>query len=409
MRATSIEIAIVADDLTAALDSAGPFAERRLATRLIVAADGADGWSATPCSVLAVTTESRHLGREEAADRVRATVADVLQCQPRILFKKVDSTLRGNVAAEIAAALEASGRRHAVIAPALPAAGRIMCGGDVFVDGVPLRETTIGLDAPAPPPRVPLGEALWQADSGLTIHDVGLDQELKLDSVGAPHAYVVDCVTGDDLDRIVRAALPRRDDIVLVGASGLAAALAAHIPAGTKPKPLARSAAGLTLIVVGSRSAASIAQVEALRADATAMVVAAPGGRFEIDRTLQAVTARGDTLATLVVHAQPPASGITFDHAVLAESLATHALALLARLDVGALAIIGGDTIRALLEALGVRAIDVLGLLLPNVTLGAIPRAGGVLPVVAKEGDFGNEQFLLDVARAFAPHAPARP
>jgi uncharacterized protein YgbK (DUF1537 family) len=403
-----VAIAIVADDLTGALDAAGPFAERGLATRLIVAADGTYGWSAGRCDVLSVTTESRHLGRDEAADRVRATVADVLQLQPRMLFKKLDSTLRGNVATEIAAALEASGRRHAVIAPALPGKGRVMCGGEVYVDGVPLRDTTIGLDTPAPPPRVPLAEALWQADPGLTIHDVGLDQELTLDVIGAPHAYVIDCVTAEDLDRIVFSVLPDEHDVVLAGASGLAEALATQFGGPVRGAAAAEPHAGLTLIVVGSRSPQGAAQVEAMRADAGAMILPAPGGRLDIDRALQAVAGRGDNLATVVVHAQAHPSGLGLDHSAVSRLLATVTVALLARLRVGALVIVGGDTAHAVLEALGARAIDVLGLLMPNVALGAIPCADRRLPLVAKEGDFGDERFLVDVARLLAAKGPRR-
>lgn len=402
-----LELAIVADDLTGALDAAGPFAERGLATRLIVAADGADDWLSAPCAVLAVTTESRHLARDEAADRVRAAVADVLQCRPRLLFKKLDSTLRGNVASEIAAALDASGRHHAVIAPALPTQGRVMCGGEVFVDGVPLRDTTIGLTTPAPP-RVPLAEALWHADPGLTVHDVGLDQVLALDAGGAPHAYVVDCVSAEDLDRIIRSVLPRANEVVLAGASGLADALAAQMRGSPKPKASARAGKGLTLIVVGSRSAQTATQVEAIHSDVGAMVLPAPGGKLDIDRTLAAVAARGISLATLVVHAQPLASGLGIDHATASRSLATVALALIARLDVGALVVIGGDTTQAVLDALGARAVDVLGQLMPSVALGAIPRAGLPLPIVAKEGDFGDERFLLDLAARFSAITPRR-
>jgi uncharacterized protein YgbK (DUF1537 family) len=397
----SLDIAIVADDLTDALNVAASFADRGLATRLIVAADGADGWLGAPCSVLAVTTESRQLPRDEAADRVRAAVADVLQFRPRLLFKKLDSTLRGNVAVEIAAALEASGRRHAVIAPALPGMGRVMCGGEVYVDGVPLRDTTIGLDALAPPPRVPLAEALWEADPGLTIHDVSLDQDLALDRIGAPHAYVVDCVTGEDLERTVCSVLPDELDVVLAGASGLAEALAEQIGGRVPRRVPAAPADGVTLVVVGSRSPQNAAQVDAMRAHPSTLVLAAPGGRLDIDKAVAAVAARGDTLATLVVHAQPLAAALAVDQTV-ARLLATHALALLARLRVGALVIVGGATTQALLHALGARAIDVLGELMPSVALGAIPCAGRRLPLVAKEGDFGNERFLLDVTRALA-------
>jgi uncharacterized protein YgbK (DUF1537 family) len=398
MTLPSVEVAIIADELTGALDAAGPFAERGLATRLIVAADGADGGTANPCAVLSVTTESRQLGGDEAAERVRAAVADVLQFQPRFLFKKFDSTLRGNVATEIAAALEASGRRHAVIAPALPAQGRVMCGGDVYVDGVPLRDTTIGLDAPAPRPRVPLSEALWRADSGLirpTSPRPGVDPRQR-----RAHAYVMDCVTSEDLDRIVRSTLTHKDDIVLVGASGLAQALAGQMQSTPRPKsPPASANGGLTLIVVGSRSAQSANQVEVIRADAGALVLPAPGGKLDIDKTLSAVAARGNALATLVVFAVPPASGLTSDHATISQALAAHALALLARLNIGALVVIGGNTTQAMLDALGARAIDVLGQLMPSVALGSIPRIGTPLPLVAKEGDFGDERFLLDLAR----------
>ena len=64
-----------------------------------------------------------------------------------ILLKKINSTLRGNIAAEIMAALRAGGLRHALIAPAVPRHGRIMRAGEVFIDAVPLRQTEIGSDA----------------------------------------------------------------------------------------------------------------------------------------------------------------------------------------------------------------------------------------------------------------------
>jgi uncharacterized protein YgbK (DUF1537 family) len=239
---------------------------------------------------------------------------------------------------------------------------------------------------------------MWQADPGLTIHDVGLDHELTLDAAGAPNAYVVDCVSGEDLDRIVRSALPHANDIVLAGASGLAEALAGQIGGSPKRKFKARAGTGLTLIVVGSRSVQSATQVDAMRSDADAVVLPAPGGRLDVDKALNAVASRGGGLATLVVHAQPPASGLDVDHSTVARSLASLALALLARLDVGALVVIGGDTTHAVLEALGARAINVLGQLMPNVAVGAIPCVGRQLPIIAKEGDFGDERFLLDVA-----------
>ena len=60
----------------------------------------------------------------EAAARVRRA--------GRIDFKKIDSQLRGNVAAELAALTGA-----VIVAPALPVEGRVVRGGVLYVDGEP--------------------------------------------------------------------------------------------------------------------------------------------------------------------------------------------------------------------------------------------------------------------------------
>ena len=72
----------------------------------------------------------------------------------RLVYKKLDSTLRGNVAAELAAAFGAAGRERAIVAPAFPAAGRTTVGGTQLVHGVPVDETEMRDD-----PQTPVREA----------------------------------------------------------------------------------------------------------------------------------------------------------------------------------------------------------------------------------------------------------
>ena len=69
-------------------------------------------------------------------------------------MKKVDSTLRGPLAAEIEAALAASGRTRAVVAPAFPATGRTTVGGVQHLDGVPVHATRFAHDPVSPVLRV---------------------------------------------------------------------------------------------------------------------------------------------------------------------------------------------------------------------------------------------------------------
>ncbi len=65
----------------------------------------------------------------------------------RILFKKIDSTLRGQPAAETAAALahlrSLAGSGFGVFAPAFPATGRTTIDGHILVKGRPLEEAEV--------------------------------------------------------------------------------------------------------------------------------------------------------------------------------------------------------------------------------------------------------------------------
>ena len=114
-----VDIAIVADDLTGALDSAAPFAARGADTRVAATPD-LDRLGTPMPVVLSVSTMSRHLDADAAAQAVTTTCARLVRLEPTLWFKKIDSTLRGNVAAEVSAAMAASGLDHAVICPAVP-------------------------------------------------------------------------------------------------------------------------------------------------------------------------------------------------------------------------------------------------------------------------------------------------
>src|ERR1019366_4651441 len=118
INATNLECLLIADDLTGACDAAVHFARRGYRTNVRLESHVEEA------AVLAISTESRDL----AAPDLRQVMDDLAQrlpvTQARILFKKIDSTLRGNVGAEIAAAVTAFGCEAAVITPAFPAQGR---------------------------------------------------------------------------------------------------------------------------------------------------------------------------------------------------------------------------------------------------------------------------------------------
>src|ERR671916_3059704 len=117
-------IAVIADDLTGAADSGVQFvhAGYRVAVFFCATEMVADDLDA-----VAFDTDSRAMPAGFAAKRV-LNAARVAR-GARIVYKKLDSTLRGNVAAELAAAFGASGCARTVVAPAFPEAGRTTAGG----------------------------------------------------------------------------------------------------------------------------------------------------------------------------------------------------------------------------------------------------------------------------------------
>ena len=106
--------------------------------------------------VLAVNSSTRHLAPATARRAVAAAGRRLRERSPRLVFKKIDSTLRGPVPDEVAAALEVFERRAALVCPAFPAAGRVVRDGEVYVYGKPLRETEYVRDLRTPAPAEPL-------------------------------------------------------------------------------------------------------------------------------------------------------------------------------------------------------------------------------------------------------------
>ncbi len=139
---------IIADDLSGAADCAIGFAAH--GARTVVTLDAAAAVEVGGADVVAADVDSRRLAPADAAARNLEAWRSGMAPHRR-LYKKIDSTLRGNWAAETAALQPSAGL--AVVAPAFPATGRVTRDGRMFVNGQPLEDTDIwrleGLTGPA--------------------------------------------------------------------------------------------------------------------------------------------------------------------------------------------------------------------------------------------------------------------
>ncbi len=398
---------ILADDLSGAADCALGFAATQ-ATRVLLDAEALDAQA----PVTALDLDSRRLEARAAAGR-HAGLLGHPALVGAALYKKIDSTLRGNVAAEVAALAP---RGLALVAPAYPALGRVTRGGIQYLDGVPVDQTDVwrneGLTGSADlvAQLTDQGISCARLDLATLRQPVALAAALRraLDS-GLP-ALVCDAERQTDLEALAQASAPFAQKVFWVGSAGLAEALPVALGLVGTPIPHPR-AEGSVLTVVGSMSRHSQTQAEYLSAGSQQhWQRLAPSWLLEpqraTERTALAATlaqrlARGeDVLVSLDQQARDPRQAVALSQALaeLLQPALQEATTLMAT---------GGETARALLVQAGITALDLHGALAPGVALASTRWRGRALKVVTKAGGFGQPDTLLDAWHQLRANLPA--
>jgi uncharacterized protein YgbK (DUF1537 family) len=398
---------VVADDLTGAADCAIAFAKRGLHTTV--------RWSGEPDAadeaVLSYDANSRGLSAPEAAAR-HAQVIGALHRPETRLFKKIDSTLRGQPMAELAATLAhfraRTGAAFGILAPAFPGTGRTTENGRILVRGRPLEETeTWQRDH-----TYPTGDlAAVLAGTGIEAQVIGLDivrtggarlRAALEEAAGRVEIAICDAASDDDLARIAVATgdtegAPLSPGLFWIGAGGLADALAAASEAEPAPPPALGRPAGGTLVVVGSLAAVSrsaartLASAPGIRHIPIDPILAFPAAG-EAERIGEAIAeglrAGEDVLVEVMMGDEPDLSR----GPAIADALG-RLLAPAARL-MGGLAATGGETSAAILAHCGIDGLRLVDEIEPGVSLG-LTLGEIAVPIVTKAGAFGDAGTLL--------------
>lgn len=407
---------IVADDLSGAADCAAGCVAGGLRTAVLLdAAAAAHGYDV---DVLALDMDSRRLSPQAAA-KANAAVLD--HCGTVHLYKKIDSTLRGNVAAEVAALQARAGM--AIVAPAFPAAGRTVRDGCVIVHGVALEQTDIwrteSLAGRADLPAMLTVAGIKTAHLGLAEIARGVAavrERLDAHARAGCGAVVCDGLTDDDLRTVAQASVGLCAPHFWVGSAGLSAFLPDALGLACDAQAHAETVrpSGPIVALIGSMSAIAREQLAYLREHAGPLAVfeippgalrpALPEAAWrDWHARIGAALARGQDV---LISVAPDAQASLADGPRIAAALARLIEPMSERL--GGLLATGGETARATLDAFGVPGLRLTGEVrrgLPSsVTLGPRP-----LHVVTKAGAFGEPDALYAAWRHLDElRAPAR-
>ncbi len=327
-------IGVIADDISGAAEIAG--VGLRLGLRAEVLLKGRPSGKA---DLVCIDTDSRNCSAGEATRRAAAAAKLLRRSGAQWIYKKVDSVLRGQVAAEIQAIRKELRLKTVLLHPANPSLGRTIKGGKYFIRGRLLHQTEFARD-PAHPRRTASVAKLLSRTPSFPI---------QVSQPGAPLAEkgVIICESTSPRD-VKTWAKQSSPEMLLAGGAEFFAALLAARGARTalsarngqrtgKPKVRADSAVRAPqlreLFVCGTTSQSAQKFIQAARRAGTP-VFSLPGElAWGADFTRPALKAVGDqVLAALRHHPRvilhtglPPVSEIRF-----AQRLAGH-LTLLAK------------------------------------------------------------------------------
>lgn len=231
---------IIADDLTGANDTALQFFKSGISTKIVIDSNyDFNNSEIEDFGVWAFSTETRNLPKEQALEIIIETTKKLQSnLGSKNFYKKIDSTLRGNVGIEVVALLEILEKDLAIVAPAYIEENRTTIGAYQLLNGTPIERTQVALD-----PKSPISESyipnILKKDLNSQLHDIIGIIDFKTITKGAgpinlkikelaekgKKIIVADAISIVDIEQIALAINKSSYNILPVGSAGLANAI----------------------------------------------------------------------------------------------------------------------------------------------------------------------------------------
>ncbi|NRF93729.1 four-carbon acid sugar kinase family protein [Paenibacillus frigoriresistens] len=418
-----MNFAIIADDLTGANDSGVQLAKFDLRTSVLLEMN-AEALKEQDAIVL--NTDSRSCSSNEAYERVKTASEFIKILSPEVVYKKIDSTLRGNIGAEIDAMYDIFQPDFVIVAPAYPKNGRRIVNGFHYLNDQLLHETEVAVD-----PKTPVTESFVPKLLGMqtkrTVELVTCGElrsgaegiAAKLDVLHKSEIpYIVfDSEREQDLQIIVETITTLNYRIVWVGSAGLVEHLSPKFQLDNRAITPSNHESHVVLVVVGSVSGRTRRQLQELlgREDVEGValqsdqIVTDNGARErEISRVCllaSQVLSRNKHLALYSTASEEDM--LRTKQAGIAQSLEVSAISdmisaalgetvdrLLEQFDLSGIVMTGGDTAVQVCQQLGAERLELIGEVETGVPIGRL-KGPKELYVVTKAGSFGTDGVLI--------------
>lgn len=374
-------LAVITDDLTGAAEIAGIALAKGVSATIEIR-------SVHPtCSdILVLATNTRSLDVEAAATKTFSLTADLKALTPEMIFKKVDSVLRGHVGPEIDAQMQAEGKSRALLVPANPSLGRTIVDSVYYLSGVPIALTGFGSS-------INTGAPTSKVDEIITARGGNISACLSIDDYVQQEGLVIgNAATEAD---IAEWATRVNGDLVPAGAADFfKAILDRHFPNAEGGLPVLTPIGQRSLYICGSNFPSSVAAVNAARNNGYA-VLELPDAIYhnhdhdpaELDAWADRVCAAIAYHGTVIVTALQTPSETSLNGQQLTKVFAWVTERVVEELLIDELLIEGGATAEAVMQCLGIDCLEPVQSLATGVTRMCAKGRGG-LHITMKPGSY---------------------
>lgn len=417
------EIIIIADDLTGANATSALLSKNGFVAATFLEQDVLE---IEDCSfdVISITTDSRSIARMDAYDKVSRVVKMFKEQEVKYFSKRIDSTLRGNIGAEMDAVLDhLSKDTLAIVVPAFPASGRATVGGYQTVNAVPLEKTDVAKD-PKTPIHTSYVPELVKAQTKYPVDFLPLEYILKgkknlsdkiLESKNKGNRVIVmDASTDEDIETIAKAIKISEIPIVAVDPGPFTAALALELVKKVDVQ------GHKIMLTVGSVTNLTRQQLSELKTQYNPMLITAKAQALideahceeEIKRVVTKISkdiTKYDVIGVVTTADENEVLNLSriADHLDITETQVSQRISKgLAEItkrtleenssSIGSLFTSGGDVTVAVCQAISARGIQVEAEVLPLAVYGRL--IGGQcddMPIVTKGGLIGEQDAIV--------------
>ena len=407
------KLLIVADDLTGGLDTGVQFTRQGITVRVVVDPEPSGKWTRTAAQVLVAVSETRHMPPGDAYETVYRIISAGRQAGIPYFYKKTDSALRGNIGAELGAALKASGAEVLSFLPAYPAMNRITVEGCHYIDGVPAAQSVFGRD--------PFNPVVESDVRKLVASQT--DTPVTCDERCGKGILIVDAQSDEDLRTAGERLFTKGYLSVSAGCAGFAAFLPDLLGLDRGEVPDSYDLGDGLLVISGSLNPVTMRQIRFAQKRGFVRICPKPG---QEEPFKNGVAQSGENPASLRCAGSSATPWFGEKWVILDSSeidpeeeafrdymrgkgmdsgeprilIAAYLAEILAEIEdsvEGTVMIVGGDTLLSCLRRLGCRDLEPLAELFPGVVLSRYRAGGKEKLLISKSGGFGKESLLADL------------